>query len=357
MAADEHAGGSETAVEAWRLGRKAYEAGTYGDAVRLLSRAVAADGTQAGARADPGSARWRRGDRDGAIAAWKRATAQDPSRARAWHNLSTALLSAGRWADAADAATHAITVDPRRAKAWNNLAVARERLGDPVGAETALRRAVEVDPRLGVARGNLGTALSRRGAHTEAETSFRRAAEVGHDDPSCRIGLARAIAARGGRDEAEAMLLSAAKAAPASVDLWLGLGDLRRDHGDPAGALDAFEHAGEAATDLPDGVRSDVARRRRLAALDVLHVAVLAGDRSVAAGAIARLRAAGVGEPGVAPGDAAFVPSPKRGIAAADRAHAPAISAAWIDAAIRDALGIPRPVEGPQAGTPPSERA
>jgi Tfp pilus assembly protein PilF len=342
----EESNGTSPAMEAWEAGRKAYETSKYAEAAQHLGRAVAADPSQAGAWVDLGSARWRRGDRDGAIQAWRRATEEDPSRARAWHNLSTAFLSAGRFDEAAKAATRAVALDPSRAKAWNNLAVARERMGDAKGAETAVRRALEADPDLVVAWGNLGFSLLRKGEPTQAEAAFRKAIDGGADDPAFRVGVATAAEAAGDGTRAEDYLLAAAKAAPSSVDLWVALGDLRRRRGESPRALEAYDHAAAAATDMAEGPRSRVARRRRLAAVDAVRAAVARGDRDGATWGVARARAAGDGEAPASSDDESLLGAVRRAVDEATKAGRPEIPATWVENALYQALGLPR-----EAGT------
>ena len=169
------------------------------------------------------------------------------------------MLAADRFPEAASAATHAVTLEPKRGKAWNNLAVARNALGDRVGAETALRRALEAEPELSVARANLGGLLLAAGRTEEALEPLTRAFAEGQTDPETRRALARARRTRGEVAVAEALLVEGVQATPQSTDLWLDLGDLRRDRDDPAGALDAYEAAASAAADMEPAFRGRIA--------------------------------------------------------------------------------------------------
>ena len=278
--------------DAMNAGDKAYRQGQFVDAARHFARVVADDGSQALGWRRLGDARWRRGDRDGAIEAYRRAAEEEPTRARSWHNLSTALLAADRFPEAASAATHAVTLEPKRGKAWNNLAVARNAIGDRVGAETALRRALEAEPDLAVARANLGGLLLAAGRTEEALEPLARAFVEGQTDPETRRALARARRTRGDVAAAEALLVEGVQATPQCTDLWVDLGDMRRDRGDPSGALDAYEAAASAAADMEPAFRGRIAARRLHAALATVRAAAPAGDRPRLLEALDRVRGA-----------------------------------------------------------------
>ncbi len=278
--------------ESLRAGERAYEAAQYADAARLFARAVAEDGTDAGAWFKLGNARWRRGDRTGAIEAYRRACAENPGRARAWHNLSAVQIAAGDFAGAVEAATKAVALEPRRAKAWNNLGVARHATGDLVGAETALRRAVETDPAFPTTHTNLGRLLLSTGRAAEAREVLDRARVLGDGSLELRIALASALAASGEAVAGEALLAETVRATPSSADAWAALGDVRRARGAYFPALDAFEAATAAAADLPDGMRSAFARRRLAAAFDLAGDGARRGDRAAFEAAVGRLRLA-----------------------------------------------------------------
>ncbi len=284
--------GAPSNAESLRAGERAYEAAQYADAARLFARAVAEDGTDAGAWFKLGNARWRRGDRTGAIEAYRRACAENPQRARAWHNLSAVQIAAGDLAGAAEAATKAVALEPRRAKAWNNLGVARHGLGDTLGAETALRRALETDPRFATGHTNLGRLLLATGRAAEAREVLERARGLGENGLELRIALASALAASGEPEAGEAILAETVRRTPSSAEAWAALGDVRRVRGASAAALEALEAAAAAADDLPDAIRSGYARRRLAAAFELAREGARKGDRAAFEAAVGRLRPA-----------------------------------------------------------------
>ena len=331
--------------EALRAGERAYEAAQYADAARLFARAVAEDGSDAGAWFKLGNARWRRGDRTGAIEAYKRACAENPARARAWHNLSAVQIAAADFAGAAESATKAVALEPRRAKAWNNLGVARHGLGDAVGAETALRRALETDPAFPTAYTNLGRLLLATGRAPEAREVLERAKTLGENGLELRIALASALAACGEAAAGEALLTETVRATPSSAEAWAALGDVRRVRGVAADALEAFEAATAAAADLPDPMRAGFARRRLAAAFALALEASRCGDRATFEAVLPRMRLA------AAEADSLGVLDRSKAHELAERCAeataGPSLSAATVRASLLGALPVAPPPRAP----------
>jgi tetratricopeptide (TPR) repeat protein len=337
------AAGSDALVAA----RAAYAERRYADACRAYAAIVAADGRSLPGWTGLGDARWKRGDRDGAIEAYERASRCAPNDSRAWHNLATALLAARRFGPAAQAATRSVGLDPSRAKAWNNLAAAREALGDPGGAEAALLRAVEADPEFSAAWENLGWLRVEAGRCAEAEGAFTRAAVVGRFDPSVERGLARCLADRGDLAGAEARLAEAVRASPSRVDLWLDLGDLRRKRANPSAALEAYEAALGAAEEMGAGARASVGRRAFDTALAIAREAVASGDRRALVAALDR--ACAVREQAGLPVENGEASGPGSLVEAARAAARADMSPADVSALVRSRLRT-SPTGGPGTG-------
>jgi tetratricopeptide (TPR) repeat protein len=282
---------SGAATEALAKARRAYEERRYADAARLYAAVVADSGPSPGAFLGLGDARWKRGDRDGAIEAYEAATREAPDLGRAWHNLATALLAARRPQAAAEAAERAVELEPGRAKAWNNLGAARHALGEDQRAEEAFLEAVRLDPALAAAWENLGWLRIETGRCADAEDAFRRA-KNGDADPSLDRGLARCLAEKGDLAAAEGLLAEAVRASPSRADLWLDLAELRRRLDRLGPALDAYEGAASAVAEMGEAARASVARPARATALALAREASAEGDRRALVAALDRARAA-----------------------------------------------------------------
>jgi tetratricopeptide (TPR) repeat protein len=356
-------GRSPGAHEGLRAGNRAFAAGDYGEAARQYAHVVAEDGACASGWYNLGNARLRRGDREGAVEAYRRALAAEPGKARAWHNLSTALLAGGRWAEAAEAAERAVALDPSRAKSWNDLGVARHAMGRTAAAEEALRRALAADPGLGLAAANLGLLLLAAGRADAAHPVLERALGCGHDDAPTRLAHARALAALGRAPEAAESLAAAVRSFPAEPDLWTALGDLRREahargEGGAASALEAYEAAFAAASDMPDAVRARVARRRLRAALALAEADVTAGGRADVIAAAARVHAAALDAAAAhAPPDPAVAAGVLRCVEAARERGAGDVPAGWVEGVLENAVRAARAEAGTGrgAGTAPGQ--
>ena len=248
-------------LEGLRAARKAYKAGAYADAARLFARVVADDGKCSDGWYGLGNARWRRGDREGAVEAWRRSVAEDASRPRAWQNLAAAWVATEQWAGAAEAAQKAVSLDPKRGKAWNTPGVAAGGLDDLDAAEAAFRKAIEVaQPRRG-ARTNLGHCLRRAVARRRALSG---SVAGGDGTPETRLALARCHGARGDLKAAEGVLAEAR--APRRTR---ACGRPRRREARPRRrrrGRSGYEGAAAAVVDL-GGARARASRGGRVAAL------------------------------------------------------------------------------------------
>jgi Flp pilus assembly protein TadD len=148
-----------------------------------------------------------------------------PTHGDAWNNAGLALTHLERYAEAQDAFERAIDLEPQSALFWNNLAAALREQGQLQEAERImLDQALRLDPTLPVAHLNLGILYLR---------ADRPDLAAGHLQEALRL-LAPAQVA-----QAQDFLAQAEE-----PERWLRLGDLRLAHGDPEGALRAFEQAG-----------------------------------------------------------------------------------------------------------------
>jgi tetratricopeptide (TPR) repeat protein len=158
-------------IEALRLSATiARQGGIADDAIRLLTRAAAA---------------------------------QDNDPQLQWE-LGGALQSAGRFDDAAGCFERAIALKPEFAKAHNALGgiyMESRRYDDAIAA---FARAAELQPDYMAAHNNLGLALRRQGRHAESLACFRRAAELAPESIIVARNLKEATLARSASERGDA---------------------------------------------------------------------------------------------------------------------------------------------------------
>ncbi|MFB0536054.1 MAG: tetratricopeptide repeat protein [Anaerolineae bacterium] len=149
----------------------------------------------------------------------------DPTHGDAWNNAGLALTHLERYAEAQDAFERAIDLEPQNALFWNNLAAALREQGQLQEAERVmLDQALRLDPTLPVAHLNLGILYLRADRPDLAAAHLQEALRLLPPDQAA---------------QAQDFLAQAEEPAR-----WLQLGDLLLAHGDPEGALRAFEQAG-----------------------------------------------------------------------------------------------------------------
>jgi len=160
------------------LGLAAYQAGQAEEAMELVGRAIALDGSQAAYHRNLGEMLRRAGRHEEAVAAGRRATALDSTDAGAWYNLGVALAACGESGEAIACYRRAIVADPEHNLAFNNLGALLEAAGELDAAEEAYAKAIAIDPRHAEAQNNLGAILSAKGELEQARACFAAAIDA-----------------------------------------------------------------------------------------------------------------------------------------------------------------------------------
>jgi len=176
-----------------------------------------------------------------ALPALDRAMVLLPGDAELAANLGALLAQRKQWPEARAAYERALRLQPRLAGAHNNLGNALLALGEPAQALAAFDEALALQPGLVAAQGNRGRALLALGRHVDAARAFEQAITARPADAALRGHAATAWAAAGRLGEAVAMQREAVALAPADLAQRFALGNLLKESGNAAGAVDAWE--------------------------------------------------------------------------------------------------------------------
>jgi len=160
------------------LGLAAYQAGQAEEAMELVGRAIALDGSQAAYLRNLGEMLRRAGRLEEAVAAGRRATALDSTDAGAWYNLGVAMAACGESGEAIACYRRITVADPEHNLAFNNLGALLEAAGEQDAAEEAYAEAIAIDPRHAEAQNNLGAILSAKGELERARACFAAAIDA-----------------------------------------------------------------------------------------------------------------------------------------------------------------------------------
>ena len=188
---------------------------------------------------EPGHARHRAGDLDGAEAACRRILQPDPRHADALHLLGLLAYHRGRHSEAADA----IALGPGRPAFLYNLGVALKALGRDPHAIAAYEGALRLRPGDPDALSNLGVALHEAGRPDEAILRFEAALRADPDHADALYNFANLLRLRGEGGQAVAMYRRAREIVPRRADILAGLGGTLMDRGRDAEAIESLRHA------------------------------------------------------------------------------------------------------------------
>jgi Flp pilus assembly protein TadD len=171
--------------------------------VRYLTAAVALRPNSPGVHLNLGTALWKGGQLDEAIACYQKAIALDAKYAPAHNNLGLALQRAGKVDEAIACFREALALVPTYARAHNNLGAALGRKGKVDEPIACFREALALAPKLAPAHNNLGLALEGTGKVDQAIACFRKAIELVPAEAEAHCNLGHALLVRG--DFAEAL--------------------------------------------------------------------------------------------------------------------------------------------------------
>lgn len=167
--------------------------GSVDAAIRLIARAVSADGENAQYLGNLGvsfNAAERHRD---ALEVLRRAVALKPDFAEAHTNMGTALRGLRRFEAAADAHRDALRLKPREAGFHFNLGNALEDAGEVHEAEAAYREAIRLRPRHVGAMAGRSRVLKALRRYDEALEQAQLAVALAPDNPDAQMALGHAL--------------------------------------------------------------------------------------------------------------------------------------------------------------------
>jgi tetratricopeptide (TPR) repeat protein len=194
---------------------KAYDAGDYEAAIRLLADAISLDPDNVVALNNKGAALDALGKREAAEACYRRAIALSDTYELAWHNLGNCLFAQEMYEGAAKAYSKAASLNPERAENIIGLAESHAELGNTRRASAAIvkipptdddshllsqadlylavelgdkaakccERYISLHPDDPAGHVHLGGVMQEMGRYDDAIPSFERALKLSPDDP------------------------------------------------------------------------------------------------------------------------------------------------------------------------------
>ena len=136
-----------------------------------------------------GQVAYRRGQAGEAVRLLTKACAADPNNPDAMHQLAGAYLLGGRTGPMRDVLTRLVELDPLTASNHCLLGLSYSLGGDPAGALAAHQRAVDLDPRSTICRVCAAVALVAAGREAQAATHFEWLERQPADDHLAAVGL------------------------------------------------------------------------------------------------------------------------------------------------------------------------
>jgi Tfp pilus assembly protein PilF/2-polyprenyl-3-methyl-5-hydroxy-6-metoxy-1,4-benzoquinol methylase len=173
-------------------GALAHSAGRNEDAVELISRAIALDGSVPDSHYNIALALWALNRRPEAIRHWARAIALNPNFAPARLNLGNALREEGRFDDSIAQLRAAVQLQPQSPLIHNNLGLSLAKAGRDAEAMPHYARAITLQPLLIDAYLNLAMSHVSRGQIGHAIAVVTRSIEA-RETPANRDLLARLV--------------------------------------------------------------------------------------------------------------------------------------------------------------------
>ena len=213
------------------LGVVAHAEGGHAQAVDLIGKAIAINAGEAPYHSNLGTALWKLGRLDAAVASYRRALELRPDYAKAHFNLATVLLKQQRLTEAEACYRTALAIKPDYAEAWDNLGTVLKAQGKQDETIASYRRAIEARPNYPEAHNNLGTALLQQGRTEEAIGCYRKALNLKPDYPEAHFNLGTAIWEQGQPNAAVACYRNAIALRPDDTDALLNLGTALKELG------------------------------------------------------------------------------------------------------------------------------
>jgi tetratricopeptide (TPR) repeat protein len=206
------------------LGVIANQKGDHGLAIRQISEAISIVATEASYHSNLGTALWKQGRLNAAIACYRRALELKPDYPTAHFNLGTVLWKQGRPAEADVCYRAAIHFRPDYPEAYDNLGTLFKEQGRPEEAISCYRQAIALRPEYPEAHNNLGTALLEQGRTDEAVACYHDALKLKPDYADGHFNLGNAVWELGQTDAAVGCYRNALALRPDHADAYHNLG-------------------------------------------------------------------------------------------------------------------------------------
>ena len=167
-----------------------------------------------------GQVAYRRGEPGEAVRLLTQAVAANPNNPDAMHQLGGAYLLGGRIGPMREVLTRLVELDPLTASNHCLLGLSYSLGGDAAGALPSHRRAVELDPRSTICRVCAGVALVAAGREAEAASEFEWLERQPSDDPLATVGMRFWRGVTGDRAAVLAPPSAAERAVAESDEYW-----------------------------------------------------------------------------------------------------------------------------------------
>ncbi len=234
------------ALHGWRgLGLLARQRGDLAEALDHFLMAVAAEPGNSLALQDFAMGLLEVGRLDEAAATFSEIVKNAPRYMHGWRGLGMVARQRGDRAEALENFRAAAALEPDNLLTLHDVAMGLRELGRPDEAEAAYGEVVTKDPRHVASWRGLGLTARQRGDHAEALENFRTAATLDPENIWTLLDVATELRELALLNEAAAAYRDIATRFPEIVHGWRGLGQLARQRGDRAEALEHFRTAEE----------------------------------------------------------------------------------------------------------------
>jgi protein O-mannosyl-transferase len=176
------------------LGTAAFKNGQLDEAIAHLQKALEINPKFAGIHYDLGLCFFQLGRLDEAIAQYRKEIEIQPDHAMAHNNLGQALARKGKPDEAITEYQRALAIEPDMGEAHDNLGEALLKKGKVDEAIAHLEKAVQIEPRFVGEQNSLGVAFVKKGRLQEAIAHFQKAQETNPDDAEACNNLAWLLA-------------------------------------------------------------------------------------------------------------------------------------------------------------------
>ncbi len=200
------------------LGLVAYQESKPIEAIDLMKRAIACNGSASRYHCHLGAAYRAAGDMVAAIDSYRRAISLDPKYIEAHYNLGNALRQQGEQSQAIEAYQTALRYDPRHLQARYNLGNIWKDLKNTDLAIAEYEQALAIDPRFVEALNNLGSVYHELHDSERARQLFARCIEINPKHSRAWNNLGNVHFSAGRNEDARSCFLKALEIDPRYVE-------------------------------------------------------------------------------------------------------------------------------------------